>query len=207
VEVTDANSLPRQSVATGARSALLRRLGHFSTSNLTDEALLARAVTGSEDDFEVLVRRYSSTVYRVAYRFTGSRESAEDATQETFLKIYKALPTVKLDAPFKPWLYKIATNTAISSYRKSRGKTHVSLAAAADRDLATAPDDTALRVVEHDNLQAAISNLPDTYRQVVILRTVADLPYAEVAKILDVPEATARTWFNRAKNLLRQQLQ
>jgi RNA polymerase sigma-70 factor (ECF subfamily) len=160
--------------------------------------LAARAASGSEEDFERLVRRYSASIYRVVYRMCRSAEDAEDITQETFVKAFRALPAADLSRPIKPWLYKIAVNTALSCLRKKSGKIQVEWC---ESEVPAAVDQNET-VPEKLDAQEALGRLPIEYRQIIILRAVEDLPFADVAAILDIPEPTARTRYSRARKAL-----
>lgn len=175
----------------------LRRLTGRQKIAQTDEELAQAAVAGSQDDFARLVRRYSNSIYRVVFRLCGSAEDAEDITQETFVKVFKALPQIDLRRPIKPWLYRIAVNTAVSQLRKRRGRIQVEL------DEAELPPvrDEAEALPDMIDAQTALARLPLDYRRVIVLRAIEDLPFADVAQILDVPEATARTRFRRARQM------
>lgn len=164
--------------------------------SLSDEVLASSSASGSSSDFEVLIRRYSSAIYRLAYRMTGDHYSAEDITQETFIKTFKALPKSRLDLPFKPWLYRIATNTALTFLKKRRPNDELN-------ETHKKQDDHSKPIDDKLDIQNALKRLPLNYRQVVILRTAESLSYYEIAQIIQINESTARTWFRRAKNLLK----
>lgn len=143
-------------------------------------------------------------MYRVAYRFCRNATEAQDLTQETFVKLFKALPKAQLDLPFKPWLYKISINTAISHMRKIQGKHRVEWTETeTETETSTTTDDHADTIVKQNDLQAAIDELPFEYRQMIILRAVEELSFEEISEVLDIPAGTARTQFSRAKKQLR----
>lgn len=185
----------------------LTSAGRALEENPSDEELVLDAAAGSTNHFAALVRRYSSAIYRVGYRLCGDPHEAEDIAQETFVKVFRALPGARLDMPFKPWLYRIAINTAISHLRRRKAQ---------PADLTVdGPENMGNRgvvpsfadaVALHLDAQAAINSLPLNYRQVVVLRAIEGLGFAEITQILDTPEATVRTWFHRAKTLLRARL-
>ncbi len=168
--------------------------------SLSDEELAKEAAGGSADHFEAIVHRYSHAMYRLAYRFCHNATEAQDLTQETFVKLYRGLPKARLDLPFKPWLYKIAVNNALSHTRKKQGKLQVEWT---ETETGAATVDPADAIVTQHNLQAAIDELPFEYRQMIILRAVEELSFEEISTILDIPAATARTKFSRAKKQLR----
>lgn len=171
-----------------------------SLEGLSDEELAEGAATGSSDHFAALVRRYSAGVYRIGYLTFGSRGQAEDMAQETFIRLFRALPRYRLDLPFKPWLYRIAVNAA-RSIRRWNGSRPEEGPELTGREIS--PEDTAESAAARLDTYEALSALSEDYRQVVILRVVEGMTFAEISQVLGVLEATARTKFHRAKGLLR----
>lgn len=170
-----------------------------SNASLTDEELARAFVAGSHGDFARLVDRYAGSLYRVIYRLCGSAEEAEDLVQETFVKVFKALPTLDLDRPLKPWLYKIAVNTTISQLRKRGHRTQLEF----DEGRQPVVGDSTEMLAQRVDAQAALARLPLDYRRMIVLRAVEDLAFSEIAEILDIPEATARTRFHRARQMFK----
>jgi RNA polymerase sigma-70 factor (ECF subfamily) len=84
----------------------------------TDSELVRQALAGDLQAFEIIVRQHQQTVYRILYRLLRNKQEAEDIAQETFLRCYRHLGRFDQDRPFKPWLYRIATNLALSSLRR-----------------------------------------------------------------------------------------
>src|SRR5215472_6304745 len=80
---------------------------------VTDAAVVAQVLAGDRDAFRVLVDRHGRTLYRVAYRMTGSQEDSEEIVQETFLRAYKALERFEMRANFGTWIYRIAVNRTL----------------------------------------------------------------------------------------------
>lgn len=173
----------------------------------SDEALAARAARGDQAAFAGLVERYSARIFALAYRFLNDRGDAEDAVQEVFIKVYRALPESRLDLPFKPWIYRIATNECIN--RSKRRRERVADVAA---NLQDPPDATPLPaelVIDQELKEAllrAINALPERYRPVVMLRYAEELSFKEIGEVLNIPEGTAKTYFFRAKDQLRDTL-
>ena len=188
----------------------------MSAPNLSDEELARRFVTGNVGAFETLVQRYAKPVYNFALNFLGSADDADEVAQLVFVQLYQSLPRARLDMPLKPWIYQIARNKCIDLWR---GRTTVSLSAANERDAdgdeasdldppdpTPLPDELAERTDLQRILRAAIAALPIKYRTAVTLRYVNELSFAEIARAMDVPENTAKTYFQRAKKILRQKL-
>jgi RNA polymerase sigma factor (sigma-70 family) len=181
----------------------------------SDERLAALAGAGDAAAFETLVGRYLRPLFNFAYRLLGDYEKASDVAQETLIRLYALLPSRASDLPLRPLVYRIARNRAIDLMRERRTLPFSDLARSDDADdspVDLVPDPTPLPddLVERGDLQRvlgeAIAALPDRYRPVVALRYTTDLTFAEIATALDLPENTAKTFFQRAKALLRQSL-
>lgn len=88
--------------------------------DVKDQILVERSLQGEKQAFEQLVKRYQKSIYNLAYRMTGSREDAEDLTQETFLRTYAKLETFQLGRRFSPWLFRIASNLCINWQKRQK---------------------------------------------------------------------------------------
>jgi len=182
----------------------------------TDETLAARAAAGDDAAFETLVARYQHRVFRLACRLT-SETDAPDVLQDTFLQVYRNLPSFRGDSQFSTWLYRIATNAGLMLRRARARRPAESLDMflpqfdGAGRHAQT-PE--ALRMVCHvDELldrralaqkaQAAIERLPDTYRSAFVLRDLEELPTADVAQVLGIEPSAVRQRVHRARLMMR----
>ncbi len=183
---------------------------------LADEDLAARFAAGDTAAFETLVNRYAKPVFNFALSFLGDGDDADEAAQLVFLQMYQSLARARLDSPLKPWIYQIARNKCIDLWRKRRT---ISLShddpdddsegEGGERDVADPaplPEEIAERADLQAVLRRTINALPVNYRIAVTLRYVNELSFAEIAKAMGVPENTAKTYFQRAKKLLREQL-
>ena len=187
---------------------------------LTDGVLAQEALIGNQWAFEVLVHRYSTPLFSFIFHYLGDYDQAGDILQQVFLQLYLSLPTLHTSEPLKPWLYRVARNRCLDDIRqKQRRRTvHFSeLETAIDEDdafvLTDIPDPRPLpeEQAEHHDLQSqlrqAIQSLPPKFRAVVYLRYAAQFSFAEIAQALNMPTATAKTYFQRAKPLLADYLQ
>jgi RNA polymerase sigma-70 factor (ECF subfamily) len=178
----------------------------------SDEELAERFQQGDTGAFETLVERYHRPLYHFAFRLLGRAEDAEDATQDTFVQVYGALPKARLDAPLRPWIYRIARNRCLDMLKRRRPVLFSALSAddeAAVPEVADAqplPDELAERADLQRLLSAAIAALAPPYREVVALRYASDLAFGEIAEVLGMPENTVKTRFQRAKAALREAL-
>jgi RNA polymerase sigma-70 factor (ECF subfamily) len=182
----------------------------------SDETLAARAAAGDTSAFETIVERYQARVFRLACRLTSDTDAA-DVLQETFLQIYRHLPSFRGDARFGTWLYRIAMNAALMHRRAARRRPADSLESYLpqfDADGMHAATPAELRVVsrldEHLDRQAlaakardAVARLPETYRDAFVLRDLEDVPTAQVAQMLGIEQAAVRQRVHRARLMLR----
>ncbi|HEY3081580.1 MAG TPA: sigma-70 family RNA polymerase sigma factor [Chloroflexota bacterium] len=187
----------------------------MATQSQPDEPLAARAAAGDASAFEELVRRYQSSLLNFCYRMLGDPDDAADAAQQSLVQAYLHLPRTRLDLPFRPWLYRIARNQCLDRLRARRT---VGLPEPGDDDeddrapgaLLADPTPLPEELAERRDLQRllgeAIGSLPERYRAVVALRYVTDLTFAEIGQSLGLPENTVKTFFQRAKALLRDYL-
>lgn len=194
----------------------LASVTHSIDWSAVPDALLARAcATHDHDAFAELVRRYQRPLLRAARRLMGNDEDASDATQQTLLQAYLALPSSRLDLPVRPWLFRILRNQCFDRLRRKEAIPFSRLTSAFDADDEApidAPDARPLldELAERSDLrqtvERAIATLPPRYRPVVSMRYADDLSFAEIAACLHVPEPTARILFHRAKAMLRKVL-
>jgi RNA polymerase sigma-70 factor, ECF subfamily len=175
-----------------------------------DAAEVARARRGDEDAFRGLVERYSSLLFRVAYRITGNPEDAEDVVQETFLKAFRRLDQYEERASFGSWLHPIAVRTACDLLRRRRAQpARVEIAADAPDplDAAPAPDPSPDRLLEgrevHDHLGRALERLSRRERAAFVLRHFEQMSTREIAAALGMDEGTVKQSVFRAVRKLR----
>ena len=153
--------------------------------------------------WDTLVREHADGVYRLAYRLSGNRVDAEDLTQETFVRVFHALPNFR-PGTFEGWLHRITTNLFLDMVRRRR---RISLFALPEDDRLAAPSpgpDLAYLERHLDaDIQQALDGLPVAFRAAVVLHDLDQLPYQEIALILGIKVATVRTRIHRGRLLLR----
>ena len=184
----------------------------------SDHVLLEETLAGNEDAFAELVRRYRNQITSYIYRMTNDYDGAVDLAQETFMRVYRAAARYQTTHAFSTYIYRIATNLAISELRKRKRRRLVSLTGllssedgqeARDFD---APDDRPLQdvsLVDSEKravIKRAISTLPEKYRAPLVLRDVEGKSYDEIAAILSTSEGTVKSRINRARNFLRDKM-
>jgi RNA polymerase sigma-70 factor (ECF subfamily) len=170
-----------------------------------DERLAARAAGGDRRAFEALVTRHRQAVYRLCWSATGNPADADDAAQETFLRVYRALPSYDPERPFGPWLRKIAWNCGLSVRRDGQaGVPKVSGEGLPDpADPADGPEDAVSGIEEKRRVAAAMADLPAELRTVLVLRAVEGLSYAEIAETAGIPAGTVMSRLFRARRWLQ----
>jgi len=178
---------------------------------LTDEQLAVSYTDGVDGCFDELVRRYGGPLYAFALRMVGKPEDADDLVQDVFVQLLKSLPTARPGMPLRPWVYVIARNKCLDHLKRKKALAFSSLATDEGgegieerlEDAEPLPEELAERADLRELLQAAIATLPPRYRAVVALRYSTDLTFAEIGAVLELPENTVKTHFQRAKGMLR----
>jgi RNA polymerase sigma-70 factor, ECF subfamily len=185
---------------------------------LSDPELAQRIASGDKAAFELMMRRHNQILYRTARSILRDDAEAEDAVQDAYLLAYRGMSGFRGDAKLSTWLVRIVVNEAISRRRKrSRGAEIIQLGGETQEDSETVegnmnetlpeqPEHAAQRAQARRLLEAKIDELPDAFRTVFVLRAVEELSVEETAVVLDIPEATVRSRFFRARGLLREAL-
>lgn len=175
-----------------------------------DLALVERARAGDLNAFNELVDLYQRQVYNLCLRMLGSREAAEDATQEAFLSAYRHLSGFR-GGQFRSWLLRIATNVSIDELRRFKRQTSLPLEREHEgevievdlADTAAGPEELALGLELRAALERALGLLPPEQRAAVILADVQGLRYDEVAAALGCSVGTVKSRIFRARERLR----
>ncbi len=185
----------------------------YNAIDMTDGVLAQQTLAGDQYAFEHLVQRYSTPLFNFIYRFLGDYDQACDILQHVFIQLHGSLSTLRTDKPLKAWLFQVARNRCLDELRRKRAIHFSELesvnddeelsALAAIPDSSPLPEELAERSDLQERLQAAIQLLPIKFRSVVLLRYASQLSFAEIGQALHMPEATAKTYFQRAKPLLR----
>lgn len=189
-----------------------------AVKDLSDTELARRIALGDPEAFEVLMRRYNQTLYRTARSILRDDAEAEDAVQEAYMLAYRAIGAFRGEAKLSTWLIRIVVNEAIARSRKRGRRAQIielSGAQEPDADLSEEnmdeaapeqPEHAAVRAQTRRLLEAKIDALPEVFRTVFVLRALEELTVEETAVSLDIPVATVRTRYFRAKGLLREAL-
>ena len=181
----------------------------------TDELLISQALAGSQTAFRRLVDRYKKTVHHVALKVVRNEDTAQDITQETFMKAFAALQTYRAEYRFTTWLCRIAANTAIDHLRKRRlqelsfdreSESGDGFVEVEVPDWSFHPERLLEEKRRTKSIDEAIDNLPEPYRQVIIYRHKDDKSYEEIAELLQAPVGTVKARIFRARELLKKSL-
>ncbi len=196
-----------------------RPLSAPNYSDLDDRALATLAAKGREGAFRELLSRYERPVFSLVYRMVRDRTLAEDLAQEAFIRAFNAISTYKTSYKFSNWIFKIANNHTIDYLRKRKletvsihGSPHAGTPEEVDqtRLVLESRDETPQDFVEHQELggqiEAAIGELREEYRTVILLRHVEGYAYDEIAEIMDLPLGTVKTYLHRARAELKELL-
>lgn len=188
----------------------------------TDEELMMRYISGDYRAFEALYRRHRKPIFNFILRYVKNTERAEELLQEVFMRMVQSSKKYTKQAKFTTWLYTIARNLCIDTYRRKKHRHTISLQQSVAGD-----GDDGLRleqvlegiVTEGDGerrvfsseirvaLEKGIADLPDEQREVFLLREASQLPYKEIANIVGTLENTVKSRMRYALEYLRRHLQ
>jgi RNA polymerase sigma-70 factor, ECF subfamily len=186
------------------------RAGRDRLGQLDDAALVAAARDGDRAALEVLLRRHHDRIHLLCRRLCTDRGDAEDATQEALVAIVRGLARYDGRATFSTWAHRVATNACLDQLRRrsrrplpadSSAVDHIDDPAVPGRPAAhgSVPEDGAIAAESRSRLSRALADLPETFRVPVVLRDVADLDYAQIAELLDLPPGTVRSRIARGR--------
>ncbi len=190
---------------------------HVPDTQLSDHALIEATKNGDESAFAVIVSRYRNPITNYLYRFLNDYEEAVDLAQETFVRVYFAIDRYHTDFAFSTYIYRIATNLAISEIRRRKRRTILSLTGLFQTDVEDTSefqpaDDRALpdkELIDDEQgrvIARAISTLPPKYRVPILLRDIEGKSYEEIAQILELGLGTTKSRISRARALLKEKL-
>ena len=166
-----------------------------------DADLLRRVASGDHAAFTKLMAEHEDRVFSVTFRVLGDREKALDATQETFLTVFRKAAQFKGDSQFGTWVYRIAVNTCYDMLRKEKRRRADSLPDYHDPADPGASDEVESAAIRPE-IQRALAELPDEFRAAVVLADIEGLAMAEVAEALSVPVGTVKSRVFRGRRIL-----
>ncbi len=184
--------MEREAVGRSLRSASLET---------DDRALLERAANGDERSFADLMQRHEQKIFALTYRIVGNRTDALDATQDTFINVFRRAGDFRGDSAFSTWIYRIAVNASKDLIRKRNRLPFP------EEDLPE-PSSSAPSTEDHVgnriDLTQALERLPDDYREAVLLFDVCGVPYEEIASLTGAALGTVKSRISRGRRRLAQ---
>jgi RNA polymerase sigma-70 factor, ECF subfamily len=181
-----------------------------------ERRLIERCKRGEREAFNELIQRYEKQVYNLAYRLTGNYDDAQDVASEVFVRILNSIQKFRGDSAFSTWLYRVVTNVYLDEKKRRSSHRHDSLEEYLEvedgsvkrqiEDLTPGPHDIAEREERAVAIQAAINSLPEFQRVMIALYHIQEVPYEEIAEILNMPLGTVKSRLNRARRALRDKL-
>lgn len=188
---------------------------------LEDAMLVDRCRKGDMDAFATLIEKYQDRLYNMIYRMCGSSADAQEMAQETFLKAMGQIRTFRGGSKFYTWLFRIGANLAISHIRR-KGRIAFRSMTAVDGDGQESqmeditadcaqrrdpgPESVVLMRETQAQVAAALNELDEEYKTVVILRDMEDMDYDDIAEVLELPVGTVKSRLHRGRSMLRQKL-
>jgi RNA polymerase sigma factor (sigma-70 family) len=196
------------------------RVQHFISNEygeVTDGMLAQRARDGEQEAFELLVKRYYTLLFHFIYHFLGEYDFACDIVQQVFMQLYLSLPTLHTSMPLKPWLFCVARHRCIDEIRRrhrhsalvfsqletTQSETEELPSLIETPDPEPLPEEQIEAQDTRQRVEQVIQALPPKFREVVLLRYASQLTFPEIAQTLQLPLATVKTYFQRAKPMLR----
>jgi RNA polymerase sigma-70 factor (ECF subfamily) len=181
---------------------------------IEDQELCSRLASDLDAHFEQVVRTFQDRLYGFALRLTHCQQDAEEATQDAFIRAYRALeqypPERRRQLKLRPWLYQIALNVVRNRVRRPAPRLVQIDEPSVQNGVTSSPNDqpekAALDAERQAGLAQAIAGLPSRYAAAVVLRHVQGLSYAEAAEVLDQPVGTTKSDVHRGLRLLRESL-
>jgi RNA polymerase sigma-70 factor, ECF subfamily len=184
--------------------------------SVPDPELVERIRQGDSRAFEALMRRHNQALYRTARAILRDDAEAEDAVQDAYIHAYRSLDAFRGEASVRTWLVRITANEALMRLRRNRRSAEVipidhEHGEALMREIPDTqdpgPERSAMDGQMRRTIERCIDELPDLYRPVFVMRAVQEMTVEETAEALQMPEATVRTRFFRARALMRAALE
>lgn len=179
--------------------------------------LVEQSCQGNVDAFEELIKDYKKSAYNIAFRVLRNKEDAEDASQESLIKVFKSIKSFNMQSTFKVWMYRIVVNTCLDFKRKKTinavsidenidlgGNTEVQREIADDT---SNPDAMLEKNYNSKIVSDAVNKLDDDYKTIIILRDIQGFTYSEISEILSCNLGTVKSRLNRARKNLKDLLE
>lgn len=189
------------------------RLNSKCPEGLQESELVVLAAQGSRSAFEAIMRRYNQLLFRTARSIVRSDTDAEEVVQEAFLNAWRAMGSYRTESRLSTWLVRITTNAALGRLRKknvqvipldtammsSQPEIQAALTDVPERG----PEQSMQMSQLRKQIETRIDELPEIFRTIFVLRAIEEMSVEDVAQVLNIPEATVRTRYFRARSMLR----
>jgi RNA polymerase sigma factor (sigma-70 family) len=183
---------------------------------VSEQELVARAQAGDQEAFAQLVQANEKRIYNLTLRMTGNPDDGAELAQEAFLNAWRGLPRFVGGSSFSTWLYRLASNVCIDFLRREKRRRSISMTVSLDDeedgrqaelpDLRFSPEELLEQKDLRASLQQGLEALSQEHRQVLVMRELEGLSYAEIAQVLDLEEGTVKSRIARARMSLRKHL-
>lgn len=190
------------------------RLEEYTSSQLSDDVIVRRVIAGEKELFEILVRRYNQSLFRLIRSYLKKRDEVKDVMQNTYLKAFDKLYQFHFDSSFSTWLMRIGINEALLMLRSIK-KERILYSDSFDLTSRTVtripdpqmnPEKVVIRGEVLNSVEHAIDMLPEKYRVVFVLKEVDGLENQVIAECLQISEANVKVRLHRAKTLMKEAL-
>lgn len=162
--------------------------------------LIKKAINGDRESFSALIESNYDMIFRIAYKWCGNREDAEDIAQESCVKIAQSLSGFKMESKFSSWIYRIVINTANDLYRKKKYTVSDTI------DEIESEDADATEIISCKELWQMVHKLPDNQRDALLLVYSEELNHNEAADVMQCAESTVSWYVMEAKKALKKMI-
>lgn len=184
-------------------------MGSLDAASRSDDQVIEAVLAGDREAYASIVQRYQRAIYNFAYRLLGNRDEAEDATQDAFVRAFQHLYRFRVGEPFRPWLYRIASNACTDRLRRrgrfvDPGEDDFRL----EQGTASEPDpaESLERREAIQEVREAIDSLPEAYRKLFVLAHLQHLSYNDLVRITGLPMTIVKNRLYRARLMLKEKL-
>lgn len=171
------------------------------TNNISDSEIIAKCKSGSADAFKSLYEKYSGRVYAFTLRMCGNNDTADDLTQEVFIKVWEGISSFKGDSAFYSWLHRICINAFLMKLRTDKNY---------EKKIAESSNNALMLAYTNDDfsldMEKAIQKLPSQAKLIFILFEIEGYKHKEIAQMLNIEEGTSKAHLHKARKILREEL-
>ncbi len=170
---------------------------------MQETELIKRSQKNDAEAFCMLIGEYEKRIYNIAYKFMRNEHDAQDAAQDAIIKMYTNIRKFSFNSAFSTWMYRVTANTCLDLLRKKKVNVQIedyeNMTVSRDGN----PDAETINRELGDSIKQAISQLPEKYIPIIVLKDVDGLKYEEIAEILQISVGTVKSRISRAREKLR----